>query len=282
MNSYHEKTIITNGISIYTEFFGQPENPAILLIAGATVSLLYWDKEFCERLAQQGFFVIRYDNRDVGKSTTGKPGSIAYSIEDLADDAIHILDGYHIRQATMMGISLGGLIGQIIAIKYPERIGSLVLMSTGPWGTADPNVPEMDKQIIDFQLKATAVNWDDENATVKYMLESSHLMAGQKPVNYAKEEKRIRADFHRSINYSSMFNHALLQGGEAYYDRLNAIKSPTLLIHGSDDKIWHFGHTVKLLAEIKNSELLKLDGTGHELNENDWDMIINRLNEFIE
>ncbi|MFU1856567.1 macrolide hydrolase EstT [Sphingobacterium sp. NGMCC 1.201703] len=282
MKSHPEKTIVTNGISIYTESFGQAENPAILLIAGATVSLLYWDKEFCERLAQKGFFVIRYDNRDVGKSTTGKPGSIAYSIEDLTDDAIHILDGYHIRRATMMGISLGGLIGQIIAIKYPERVGSLVLMSTGPWGTPDPDVPEMDKQIIDFQLKATAVNWDDEEATVKYMLESSQLMAGQKPVNYAKDEKRIRADFHRSINYRSMFNHALLQGGEAYYDRLNEIKSPTLIIHGSDDKIWHFGHTDKLLAEIKNSELLKLDGTGHELHENDWDMIINRLNEFIE
>lgn len=281
MKSHHEKTIITNGISIYTEHFGQPENPAILLIAGATVSLLYWDKEFCERLAQQGFFVIRYDNRDVGKSTTGNPGSVAYSIEDLADDAIHILDGYHIRRATMMGISLGGLISQIIAIKYPERVGSLVLMSTGPWGTPDPDVPEMDQQIIDFQLKATHVNWDDEEATVKYMLESSHLMAGQKIVNYAKEEKRIRADFRRSINYRSMFNHALLQGGEAYYDRLNEIKPPTLLIHGSDDKIWHFRHTAKLLSEIKNSELLKLNGTGHELNENDWDMIIERLSEFI-
>ncbi|OOG18863.1 alpha/beta hydrolase [Sphingobacterium sp. CZ-UAM] len=282
MNSYHEKTIITNGISIYTESFGQPENPAILLIAGATVSLLYWDKEFCERLAQQGFFVIRYDNRDVGKSMTGKPGSISYSVEDLADDAIHILDGYAIRQAAIMGISLGGLIAQIIAIKYPERVSSLALMSTGPWGTPDPNIPEMDQQIIDFQLKASAVNWDDEEATLKYMLESSRLMAGQKTVNYAKEEERIRADFHRSINYRSMFNHALLQGGEAYYDRLNEIKSPTLIIHGSDDKIWHFGHTDKLLSEIKNSELLKLDGTGHELHENDWDMIIERLSEFMD
>ncbi|MNI51911.1 2-hydroxymuconate semialdehyde hydrolase [compost metagenome] len=201
--------------------------------------------------------------------------------ERVADDAIHILDGYHIRQANIMGISLGGLIGQIVAIKYPERVGSLVLMSTGPWGTPDPNVPEMDKQIIDFQVKAMHVNWDDENATVKYMLESSHLMAGQKPVNYAKEEERVRANFHRSINYRSMFNHALLQGGEAYYDRLNEIKSPTLIIHGSEDKIWHFGHTDKLLSEIKNSELLKLNGTGHELNENDWDIIINRLNEFM-
>lgn len=281
MKSHAEKIIVKNGISIYTEHFGQPENPAILLIAGATVSLLYWDKEFCKKLSQQGFFVIRYDNRDVGKSTTGKPGSISYSMEDLADDAIHILDGYHIRQANIMGISLGGLIGQIVAIKYPQRVGSLVLMSTGPWGTPDPKVPEMDKQIIDFQVKATDVNWGDENATVKYMLESAHLMAGQKPVNYAKEEERVRADFHRSINYRSMFNHALLQGGEAYYDRLNEIKSPTLIIHGSEDKIWHFGHTDKLLSEIKNSELLKLNGTGHELNDNDWDMIINRLNEFM-
>lgn len=180
-----------------------------------------------------------------------------------------------------MGISLGGLIGQIIAIKYPERVGSLILMSTGPWGIPDPEVPEMDKRVIDFQAKAATVNWDDEKAIVNYMLQSSHLMAGRKPVDYSKEEKRIKEDFRRSINYRSIFNHSLIQGGETYYDRLNEIKSPTLIIHGSDDKIWHFEHTKKLLSAIKNSELLKLNGTGHELNYNDWDVIINRLKEFM-
>lgn len=281
MKRQNEKTINKADVSICTEHFGNPQDPAILLIAGATVSMLYWDVDFCSQLADKGFFVIRYDNRDVGKSTTYSPGSIPYDITDLADDAIHILDAYKIKKANIMGISLGGLIAQIMAIKNPDRINSLILMSTGIWGIPAPNIPEMDKKIINFQTKAVNIDWDDEKVIVNYMLQNSHLVAGRKPVDYSREENRIKKEYRRAINYRSMFNHSLLQGGENYYNRLNEIKVPALVIHGTDDKIWHFKHTEKLLSEIKDSQLLKLEETGHELNYNDWSIIIAKIKEFV-
>lgn len=281
MKPQKEKIVNNGNVSIYTEHFGNPDNPAILLIGGATVSMLYWDADFCNQLADKGYFVIRYDNRDVGKSTTYNVGSIPYDILDLANDAVNILDAYKIKKANIMGISLGGLIAQIIAIKNPDKINSLILMSTGIWGTPDPNIPEMDKKVIDFQTKAENVNWNDEKAIVDYMLQNSHLMAGRKQVDYSREEKRIKEEFHRAVNYRSMFNHSLIQGGETYYNRMNEINAPTLIIHGTDDKIWHFDHTKKLLAEIRSSRLLKLEGTGHELNYNDWDTITTTISKFI-
>ena len=100
----HSKVIYTNDLELYTESFGNENNPAILLVAGATVSLLYWDAEFCQKLADKEFFVIRYDNRDVGKSTFYEPGTTPYHIVDLTNDAISILDGYNIEKAHFVGM----------------------------------------------------------------------------------------------------------------------------------------------------------------------------------
>lgn len=276
-----EKIITTNDIELYTENFGDKENPAILLIAGATVSMLYWDEEFCQRLADQGFYVIRYDNRDVGKSTFYEVGTTPYDIVDLTNDAIAILDGYKIESAHFMGMSLGGLIAQIASIKYPKRVKTLTLISTGPWGDSDPAIPEMDPRVLDFQARSETVDWANEDSVVEYMMEGAALMSGRKQYDRERGEKLIRAEFKRANNFLSMFNHAGIQGGEEYYDRLDEIKQPTLIIHGTDDLIWHFKHTTILLDKIKNPKLLKLEGTGHELHVKDWDMIIEEVTKHI-
>jgi pimeloyl-ACP methyl ester carboxylesterase len=156
-----EKMISHNGVEICTEYFGERDQPAMLLLAGATVSMLFWDEEFCRRLADRGFFVIRYDNRDVGKSTHYKPGTTPYDIVYLVNDAMAILDAYVLDKAHFVGMSLGGLIAQIAALKHPDRVQSLTLISTGPWGDSDPAIPEMDKRILDFHAKANTVPWSD-------------------------------------------------------------------------------------------------------------------------
>ncbi len=281
MKAQKEKIIHAGSVSISTEYFGISTNPTILLIAGATVSMLYWDADFCHQLADEGFFVIRYDNRDVGRSTYYSPGSVPYDILDMANDAINILDAYKIKKATIMGISLGGLIAQIIAIKEPNRVHALILMSTGIWGTPDSDIPQMDTKVISFQAEAANVNWEDEKEVVDYLLQSAHLMAGHKPVDYLREERRIKEEFRRAGSYRSMFNHALLTGGETFYNRLHEITTPTLIIHGTADKIWHFNHTKKLLSEIRNSQILTLKGTGHELNHNDWAIITTTIKRFL-
>src|SRR5690554_5156287 len=276
-----EKIIKTNNIELCTESFGNKDNPAILLIAGATVSMLYWDEEFCQRLADKGFYVIRYDNRDVGKSTYYETGTTPYDIVDLTDDAIAVLDGYKIKNAHFTGMSLGGLIAQIASLKHPERVKTLTLMSTGPWGDSDPEIPEMDTRILDFHAKAGTIDWFNEDSVVAYMIEGAALMSGKKQFDQERCEKLIREEFKRAKNYISMFNHSGIQGGEVYWNRLNEINQPTLIIHGTDDLIWHYNHSEILVKKIKNSSLLTLDGTGHELHFDDWDKIIESISAHI-
>src|SRR5690625_7316101 len=102
-----EKIVKKNGIRLFTESFGCEKDPAILLIAGATVSMLYWDTEFCQQLSEKGFFVIRYDNRDVGRSTNYEPGSTPYDIVYLTNNTISIFYGYKIYNEHFVRISLG-------------------------------------------------------------------------------------------------------------------------------------------------------------------------------
>ena len=280
-NQMKEKIIRFNDIELYTESFGSEDDPAILLLAGATVSMLYWDEEFCQRLAERGFFVIRYDNRDVGKSTFYEPGTTPYDIVDMTNDAMEILDSYAIKEAHLVGMSLGGLISQIAAIKFPERINSLVLLSTVPWGDSDPTIPEMDRGILDFQSKSGTVDWTQEDGVVDYLIQGAELMNGRKQFDRARNEKLIRAEFNRANNYRSMFNHAALQGGEEYWNRLNRINQPTLIVHGTDDKIWHYKNANVLREKIKGSKVLTLEGTGHELHSGDWNLIIDSIEEHV-
>lgn len=279
-NSTHtmrEKIATTNGVSICTESFGKKEHPAVLLLAGATVSMLYWDEEFCQQLADKGLYVIRYDNRDVGKSTHYTPGTTPYDIVDLTDDAFAILDAYNLDTAHFVGMSLGGMIAQIAALKHPHRVQSLTLMSTGPWGDPDPTVPDMDQRIIDFHALATSVNWDNEEEVVRYMLKGAALISGKKPSDAARGEKLIREEYKRAHNYRSMFNHAALQGGEEWYNKIRDITQPTLIIHGTEDLICHFDNTNTMVENIRNATRVVLEGTGHELHRDDWDAIINSI-----
>src|SRR5699024_8413595 len=124
-------------------------------------------------------------------------------------------------KAHFVGMSLGGLISQIAAIKYPESVQTLTLLSSGPWGDSDPEIPEMDTRILEFHGKAGTVDWTDETAVVNYMLEGAALMAGSKGFDRQRSESYIKAEFKRARNYLSMFNHAALQGGEAYWNRLS-------------------------------------------------------------
>lgn len=273
-----EKNVEFQEVKICTEHTGNEGDPAILLMMGATASMLWWDEEFCEGLAERGFFVIRYDNRDVGKSTTYPQGIPPYTLEDMVHDAIGILDAYNIPQGHLVGMSLGGLLAQMAALMYEDRVASLTLYATGPFGPSDPDIPPMDERVLDFQAKATEVNWDDEEAVAAYLAEGAAMQSGSGHV-FDKERgmNLAKAEFRRANNYISMFNHAGLQGGENLYGRVNEIQQPVLLIHGTEDPIWHYRHTKVLLEELKHAELLTLDGTGHELHRNDWDAIINAI-----
>ncbi|WP_185211973.1 alpha/beta fold hydrolase [Sphingobacterium mizutaii] len=276
-----DKIVQHQNISLFTQSFGNKRNPAVVLIAGATVSMLFWDSEFCQKLADKGVFVIRYDFRDTGQSTSVPEGEASYDIVDFAEDLVAIIAAYEIPAAHLVGISLGGMIAQIVAIKHPERVKSLCLFSTMPWGDSDIPVPEMDPRILEFHAKAAEIDWENEDKVIHYLLEGSHLMSGKKPLNVLRAENYLRESYRRAKNFRSQFNHASIAGGMEYYNQLENINVPVLVIHGTEDIICHFQNAISLMQKIKGQNLVVLEGTGHELHEEDWNLIINSINNLV-
>ncbi|SFI06379.1 MULTISPECIES: alpha/beta fold hydrolase [unclassified Bacillus (in: firmicutes)] len=275
-----EKIFEINGINICTESFGNPSKPAVLLINGATNSMVYWDKEFCQKLADTGRYVIRYDNRDVGRSITYEPGTSNYTVVDMANDATGVIDAYNINQAHIVGMSLGGMIAQVVAFHNPQRVLSMTLISSSLFGSDDNDrgLPEMDESLLAYHAKGAILDWSDEESIINYLVEGAKMLCGS---HHTFDEKRARElttqDFKRANNLLSMFNHATLVGNDYYEGKIKEIKVPSLVIHGTEDTILPYEHGLALAKELPNASLLTLEGTGHEIHFDDWDKIINAI-----
>jgi len=271
----NERLIKADGIEICTDSFGKQVNPAILLIMGAQSSMIWWEEEFCQRLADEGRFVIRYDNRDVGRSTTYEPGQPGYTFEDMTDDAVRVLDAYQIKQAHIVGMSMGGMLTQMIALRHPERVLTVTLLSTSNFA---PHLPPMEERIMEFFSNMGTTDWSDEQSAVDFAVNRSRILVGSKHVfNETKVGSLAKREFNRSNNIASMTNHALLTGGESYLSRTGEIEVPALIIHGTEDPIIPYEHGTNLANEIPGSTLLTLEGAGHELHQDDWDLVIHSI-----
>jgi len=273
----NEQILKIDKVEICTESFGNPKNPALLLIMGAMSSLDWWDEDFCLHLAERGRFVIRYDHRDLGRSTTYAPGTSNYTITDMADDAIGVLDAYSIEKAHIVGMSLGGMIGQILTLRYPERIESLTLIASSVFGTEMEKLPPMDQSILDYHTKSASIDWSNPEATVHYLAGGWEILSGTKPYEKERMYKLAEREASRAKQLPSRFNHALLQGGDQYYDRSSEITIPTLIIHGTKDPALPYEHGLALAKAIPHAKLKSLDGTGHELHSEDWQQIIESI-----
>lgn len=269
------KQIENDGISLYSESFGSPADPPVLLIMGAMSSALWWPEDFCRQLANLGRYVIRYDHRDTGRSTCYPPGTSSYSVEDLADDAVRVMRGHGIDSAHVVGMSLGGFLAQLVALKYPNCVRSLTVIAAERLAATDPGMPPMDPTILDYHQRAGGLDWADRETVVAYQVGAWRLLSGSA---HEFDEAAIRelagADFDRASSLLSMFNHAALAGGEEWFGRLHEIAAPTLIIHGTDDSVLPYAHGLALKAAIRNSTLLTLKGTGHELHRKDWPVMI--------
>jgi pimeloyl-ACP methyl ester carboxylesterase len=272
------KWISHDGVLLLSEFCGDSDDPPILLIMGAMASAVWWAEDFCCQLAALGRYVIRYDHRDTGRSTSYEPGHIHYSIEDLADDAFCVLDGYGIQSAHLVGMSLGGFLAQLMALKHPQRVKSLTLIASEPLAETDPTIPGIDPSVLEYHAKASELDWANREAVIEYQIGAWRLISGSAhPFDESAIRELAGADFDRTPNLMTTFNHALLQGGEKWVNRLHEITVPTLVIHGTEDCVLPYAHSLALQAEIQDAVLLPLPGTGHELHRDDWSVILEAI-----
>jgi pimeloyl-ACP methyl ester carboxylesterase len=272
------KVVTDNDVSLYTESFGNPANEPIILVMGAMSSGVWWPDNFCARLAAMDRYVIRYDHRDTGKSTSYEPGQTPYSVEELADDVVRVLGGYGLEDAHLAGMSLGGFLSQLVALKYPSRVKSLTLISSERLADTDPDMPPFDPAIIEYHQQAGTLDWSDKDAVVEYQVGAWRINSGTAHVFDAEKIRQIAQEsFDRTPNMLTTLNHTTLSGGEEWLGRLNEITASTLIIHGTEDPVLPYAHGLALKAAIRNSELLTLQGTGHELHPEDWQVILQAL-----
>lgn len=260
------KMIEPHDIEIATQAFGSPNDPALILVMGATASMLGWPDELCAALANHGFYVIRFDHRDTGKSTTVQPGEATYTVEDMAADVVGVMDSYGLDSAHIMGMSLGGYISQIVALTHPGRVRSLTLLASEPLGWDGPALPHISQKFLDHFGSLASLNWSSETETTEFLLTSERLSAGSgQDFDETYMRSRIEQILARTSSPASMFNHATLDTRQDWTGRFREITVPVRILHGADDPILPVENGEALAAGIAGSQLIVLDGVGHEL-----------------
>ncbi|BCG92469.1 alpha/beta fold hydrolase [Mesorhizobium sp. 131-2-1] len=260
---------------IVSETFGNSADPAVLLIMGAMASMLWWPEAFCRKLAGEGLFVIRYDNRDTGSSSKYPPGAPPYTFDDMADDAIRVLDDHSVQRAHVVGMSMGGMIAQLVTLKHPSRVAALTVISSSPVGIDTSHLPGMTETYKEHSTAGETVDWSDRSQVVDFIVSDARALASiAHPFDEARTKAFVEQDYDRSEGLLSATNHFLLKGGGDWSGRLHGIEAPLLAIHGTADPIFPVEHGAALAAAVAGARLARIEGGGHELHPDDWAVMI--------
>lgn len=272
-----ERMIDTDGVELCTEPFGDPSNPPVLLIMGTGASMLWWEEGFCRILAEGGRFVIRYDHRDTGRSVTYELGRPGYTGVDLVGDAVGVLDAYEIPAAHVVGVSAGGAIAQLLALDHADRVLSLVLISTSRAVAGGRELPPPTEEFVRY-VSTAQVDWSQAASVIEYLVEYSRVLAGGRRLfDETAARDLVRRDVERAHDFAAVRNHDSLQDGEQTREPLSSIAVPTLVIHGTADPMFPFGHGEALAEEIPAARLLALEGAGHGVDQVDWETIVRAI-----
>jgi pimeloyl-ACP methyl ester carboxylesterase len=272
-----ERMIEANGVELCTEAFGDPADEPILLVMGIGASMLWWEEGLCRMLADGGRFVIRYDHRDTGRSVTYEPGRPGYTGGDLVADAAGVLDVYDIPAAHVVGVSAGGAFGQLLALEYPTRVLSLVLISTSPALPTGRELPPPTEAFGRF-VSSARVDWSDTESVIGYLVDYSRVLAGgQRPFDEPAVAALVRRDVERARDYAAIRNHDAIPDDGRRREPLSSIRAPTLVIHGTADPMFPIEHGAALAEEIQGATLLRLQGAGHGVDRVDWESIVRAI-----
>jgi pimeloyl-ACP methyl ester carboxylesterase len=258
---------VDKGVDLCVETFGDPDDPALLLIAGAASAMDYWEAGLCRRLAGAGLFVVRYDHRDTGRSSTSPAGSPSYDGVDLATDPLRVLDALGIARAHVAGVSMGAGITQELAAHRPDRVLSITLIAASAAGDREddrPLPPPVARLAATFADPPTEPDWSDRDAVVDHLLATGRPSAGTLGFDEARERRLAEAMVDRTRDIrAATTNHWILTGETAPF-RLADIEVPTLVMHGTADPLFPFPHGEALAAGIPGARLVALEGMGHE------------------
>jgi pimeloyl-ACP methyl ester carboxylesterase len=272
-----ERIVRANGVDLCTEPFGNPADPPVLLVMGTGASMLWWEEGFCRLLAERGRFVLRYDHRDTGRSVGYPPGHPGYTGADLVADAAGVLDAYGIAAAHLVGVSAGGAMAQLLALDFPDRVRSLVLISTSAALPISRGLPPPTGEFTRFVATAE-VDWSDAASVVEYLVGYWRVLAGgQRPFDAAAARELARREVERARDVAAAHNHDILEEGRLPPGPLSAVGAPTLVIHGTADPMFPLGHGQALAGEIPGARLLPLEGAGHGVHRPDWERIVGAI-----
>jgi pimeloyl-ACP methyl ester carboxylesterase len=288
-----ETFVQANGLSLCYDSFGDRADPPLLLIMGLGAQMGMWDVDFCEQLAARGFYVVRFDNRDIGRSSRfetpvqpdfaalmmahmrGEPITAPYTLRDMANDTAALLDALAIPAAHVVGASMGGMIAQELAVHHPARVLSLVsiMSSTGRRGLPGPT-PE-----------AAAIMMQPAPATrAEYIAQFQRtwkvLRAGSFPADDARDPDRAAHFYERGLNSAGVGRQmlAIFASGDRTA-ALAGVTAPTLVIHGDADPLVPHPAGIATAAAIAGARMLTIAGMGHALPVALWPQIIDEIAE---
>ncbi|HEX3930145.1 MAG TPA: alpha/beta hydrolase [Nocardioides sp.] len=270
-------------VELCVETFGDPVDPPVLLVAGAAASMDWWDDDLCRRLAAGRRHVVRYDHRDTGESTTGHPGSPGYGGMQLTRDCLGLIESLRLGEVHLVGVSMGGAIAQVLALRRPDLLASLTLVSTTSVGGTDSEQlpgPTADLR-ASFGSPPPEPDWSDAAGYADW------VVAGQRPYagSIGLDEPRVRAvalGVHaRSHDPAAAANHWLVVGEDDEADAelepldVRRITVSTLVVHGSEDPLFPLPHGRALAEAIRGATLLVVPGMGHEVPPAPaWDVVV--------
>jgi pimeloyl-ACP methyl ester carboxylesterase len=283
----------SNGIEIEYDTFGSRGDEPLLLIMGLGSQMVLWHEEFCAALAGRGHFVVRFDNRDIGRSTwlehfgvpnipellmavlQGDAAAAPYAIDDMADDTIGLLDALELEQAHVCGVSMGGMIAQTMALRRPERLKSMTsIMSTT--GDRDLPPPRPEAMMALAQPPADSL----EGVLERALMINRAIGSPGFTIDPDEIRARARLQYERGYNPAGMarqFAAVLSQSGRR--ERLAGVDLPALVIHGTDDPLVPVECGEATAAAIPGAARVLIEGMGHDLPRAVWPTIIDSLSD---
>ncbi len=276
-------TAYNAGTNIFYEVLGNPVHETLILISGLGSQLVYWTDELCQVFVDRNFQVVRFDNRDVGLSskTPGPTQSISdilqseevnapYTLSDMAADTIGILDALEVETAHMMGVSLGGMIAQTLAIEFPQRVRSLVSIMSAP----KPRMAISDDEIsAEAVSKSLTLDLSNPETCVDLQVEGYRATSGPH-FDEAYIRQILQCSFNRCYHPSGWsFQMAAAQASGDRLSDLSRLMLPALIIHGAVDKLIPVSSGQATAAAIPNAQLMIIEDMGHCLLAPHWVLV---------